>query len=60
MLGNQPMTHLSRDPADEATEQENYEVRLTGGALCCRVGNEQSGEELNALVRSPLSVCHAW
>ncbi|KAL8613112.1 hypothetical protein ACOMHN_035053 [Nucella lapillus] len=28
MLGNQPMTHLSRDPADEASEQENYEALL--------------------------------
>ena len=54
------MTHLSRDPADEATEQENYEVRLTRGALCCRVGNGQNGEELNTIVRSPPKVCHAW
>ncbi|XP_076435226.1 uncharacterized protein LOC143275044 [Babylonia areolata] len=28
MLGNQPMTHLTRDPTDEASEQENYEALL--------------------------------
>nr|KAG5714227.1 hypothetical protein BaRGS_018444 [Batillaria attramentaria] len=28
MLGNPPMPHFGRDPADEATEQENYEALL--------------------------------
>lgn len=26
MLGNPPVPHFGRDPADEAAEQENYEV----------------------------------